>query len=104
MLDFEKTAMLKSENLEGYKIAFHERIVERTLMVAEHIKCTHETIRETAQKFGCSKSTVHCDVSYRLPQIDEELYKETKKVLDKNFTEKHIRGGEATRRKYAEMN
>lgn len=77
-------------------------LVERVLLVGGYIKDTHKTIRETAQKFGYSKSTVHNDVSYRLPKIDPALYEETKKILDFNFADKHNRGGESTRRKYAE--
>ena len=78
-----------------------EYMVERVLLVSGHIKETHETIRETAKKFGYSKSTIHNDVSYRLQKIDNELYEETKKILDENLSERHIRGGEATRQKYA---
>ncbi len=78
-----------------------EYLVERVLSVAGYIKETHDTIRETAKKFGYSKSTIHNDVSYRLPKIDSSLYEETKKILDENFADKHIRGGESTRKKYA---
>jgi len=77
-------------------------LVERVLLAAGHIKETHETIRETAKKFGYSKSTIHNDVCYRLPKIDMALFEETKKVLDENFADKHIRGGEATKKKFAE--
>ena len=75
-------------------------LVERVLLAAGHIKETHDTIRETAKKFGYSKSTIHNDVSYRLPEIDFALYEETKKILDENFADKHNRGGESTRKKY----
>lgn len=71
------------------------------MMVGAHIKDTHDTIRETAKKFGYSKSTIHNDVSYRLKRVDPALYQETKKVLDENFADKHNRGGESTKRKYA---
>lgn len=77
-----------------------EDLIERVLQVSGYIKDTHDTIRETAKKFGYSKSTVHNDVSYRLPRIDQALYEETRKILEQNFAEKHIRGGEATKRKY----
>ena len=76
-------------------------LVERVLLAAGHIKDTHDTIRETAKKIGYSKSTIHNDVSYRLPKVDMALYEEIKKVLDENFADKHIRGGESTKRKYA---
>lgn len=70
--------------------------------MAGHICKTHDTIRQTAKLFGYSKSTVHNYVSVKLRYIDPVLYEETKKVLEENFSEKHLRGGEATRRKYAE--
>ena len=77
-------------------------LVERVLLVSGYIKETHHTIRDAAKKFGYSKSTIHNDVSYRLKKIDYSLYQETKKILDENFAEKHIRGGQSTKRKYAE--
>jgi putative DeoR family transcriptional regulator (stage III sporulation protein D) len=70
--------------------------------MAGHICQTHDTIRQTAKVYGLSKSTVHTYVSDKLKYIDIDLYNQTKKVLDENFSVKHLRGGEATRRKYAE--
>lgn len=61
------------------------------------------TIRQTAQAFNYSKSLVHNDVSYKLKYINFDLYLRTKRVLDKNFKERHLRGGEATRQKYMEL-
>lgn len=58
------------------------------------------TIRETAKHFGMAKSTVHYDLSSRLPSIDYVLYKKVKKILDTNFVEKSMRGGIATQKKY----
>lgn len=77
-------------------------LVERVITVANHINDTHDTIRKTAKIYGYSKSTIHNDVSVKLKTIDFRLYQETKKVLEKNFAEKHIRGGEATKKKYLE--
>ena len=79
-----------------------EDINERIRNEASHILKTHDTIRKTAQIFGYSKSTVHFDVSVRLKNVDTNLYEQTKKILDQNFAEKHIRGGEATKKKYLE--
>ena len=79
-----------------------EELVERVLMVANYILNTHDTIRNTAQIFGCSKSTVHNDVSFKLKTIDYATYQQIKKILDENFAQKHLRGGEATKRKYLE--
>lgn len=75
-------------------------IIDRALREAEHIVKTGETIRQTAKVFLVAKSTTHKDVSERLKHIDKDLYKKVKKVLEKNLSERHVRGGEATRRKY----
>lgn len=77
-----------------------EDLMERILNVANHIINTHDTIRKTASVFGYSKSTIHHDVSVKLKKIDYGLYKKTKDILDENFADKHIRGGEATKKKY----
>ncbi len=78
-------------------------IKERTLQVATHIADTQDTIRKTAQIFNLSKSTVHNDLAKRLNRIDKDLYSKVKWVLDKNFSEKHIRGGNSTKQKYAHL-
>ncbi len=75
-------------------------IKERTLEVARHIADTEDTVRKTAEIYHLSKSTVHNDVSTRLQKIDSSMFKEVQKVLQKNFAEKHIRGGESTKQKY----
>lgn len=72
----------------------------RAKMCAEYILDTGATVRECAAHFSISKSTVHKDVSERLAQTDPYLAGEVRKVLDKNLAERHIRGGDATRRKY----
>ena len=76
-------------------------IIDRAVEEANYIVCTGATVRETAKVFHFSKSTVHKDVTERLMCFDKNLYKEVKKVLDKNLAERHIRGGLATKRKYA---
>lgn len=58
------------------------------------------TVRDAAKKFGISKSTVHKDISERLPHYNRGLYLQVKEVLDENKAQRHIRGGLATRRKY----
>ena len=73
---------------------------KRAISLARHILSTNQTVRQTASVYGVSKSTVHNDVSNRLKSIDFLLYKKVKIVLEKNFLEKHIRGGETTRKKY----
>ena len=75
-------------------------IEERAVEIAEYIIETKATVRQTAKKFGVSKSTVHKDCTERLLQINPSLAAEARKVLDVNKQERHIRGGLATREKY----
>ena len=75
-------------------------IEERAVEIAAYIIDHHATVRQTAKQFGISKSTVHKDVTERLIQINPALAKEARKVLDTNKSERHIRGGMATREKY----
>lgn len=75
-------------------------IEERAIRIAEYIIGYNATVRQTAKKFGISKSTVHKDVTERLAQVNPTLAKEARKVLDVNKSERHIRGGLATREKY----
>lgn len=75
-------------------------IEDRVLVLAEHILKTNDTIRGAALRYGVSKSTVHIDVSKRLKKIDTKMYQKIKKILEKNFSEKHIRGGNSTKKKY----
>lgn len=75
-------------------------IEERALSVANYIIESKATVRQTARKFGISKSTVHKDVTDRLSQINPHLELEVRKVLNQNKAERHIRGGLATREKY----
>lgn len=78
-------------------------ISERAVTFARHILDSGDTVRQTAFLFGISKSTVHYDVSHRLKKIDFNLYKKVNKILEKNFNEKHIRGGNSTKNKYLKM-
>lgn len=73
---------------------------ERARELALYIIENRATVRAAAQKFGISKSTVHKDISERLPQFNRVLYLQVKEVLDVNKAQRHIRGGIATRRKY----
>ena len=75
-------------------------IEERAVEIAKFIIQNNATVRQTAKQFGISKSTVHKDVTERLMQINPSLAKEARKVLDVNKSERHIRGGLATREKY----
>ncbi|MGN8887674.1 sporulation transcriptional regulator SpoIIID [uncultured Blautia sp.] len=75
-------------------------IEERAVEIAYYIIESGATVRQTAKKFGISKSTVHKDVTERLLQINPSLAGEARKILDINKEERHIRGGLATREKY----
>ncbi len=73
---------------------------ERAERLALYIIENRTTVRAAASKFGISKSTVHKDISERLPRFNRSLYLQVKEVLDTNKAQRHIRGGIATRRKY----
>lgn len=77
-----------------------DTIDERAKTLAVYIIETGATVRAAAAHFGISKSTVHKDLQQRLPKYDPPLYAAVRKVLDLNKQERHIRGGQATRRKY----
>lgn len=75
-------------------------IEDRARALALYIIENKSTVRAAARQFGISKSTVHKDLSERLPLFNRPLYLQVKAVLDENKAERHIRGGIATRRKY----
>ena len=75
-------------------------VEDRSILLARHIIDTRDTVRKTAKLFGVSKSTVHKDVTDRLARINHALFLEVKKVLEQNKSERHIRGGLATREKF----
>lgn len=77
-----------------------EYIEKRALDIAEYIIAHNATVRQTAKQFGVSKSTVHKDLTERLPQINPALAGDARKVLEVNKAERHIRGGMATKEKY----
>lgn len=73
---------------------------DRAVMLGKYIVKTNATVRQCAKEFGISKSTVHEDVTRRLGGTDQDLLAAVRRVLEKNKQERHLRGGEATRRKY----
>ncbi len=75
-------------------------IEERAMEIARYIIDNNTTVRRAAKQFGISKSTVHKDITERLMQVSPALAAEARKVLDRNKSERHIRGGLATREKY----
>ncbi len=77
-----------------------DTIEKRACALAVYMIETGATVRAAAQHFGISKSTVHKDLSQRLPRCNYLLYRQVRQVLEVNKLERHIRGGMATRRKY----
>lgn len=84
-------------------LCVQEYIRKRVLDIGTYILESSATVRQTADVFGVSKSTVHKDVTERLPLVNEKLSMEVKHILETNKAERHIRGGEATRKKYQEI-
>ena len=75
-------------------------IEQRVIIIGKYILEKKTTVRQAAKVFGVSKSTVHKDITERLQEINPLLAKEVKLVLEKNKSERHIRGGMATKLKY----
>ena len=77
---------------------------DRCELLATYLVETQCTVRDAAAKFGISKSTVHKDVTDRLKYRNRTLYEGVRELLDKNKSERHLRGGEATKNKYKQKN
>ncbi len=73
---------------------------KRPIILGEYLVNGKMTVRQVAALYGISKSTVHKDITVRLEALDKELYEKAREVLDRNKSERHIRGGLATRKKY----
>lgn len=80
-----------------------DHIYQRVLDIAEFLVAAEATVRGAASAFGVSKSTVHKDLTERLPLVNPRLAEDVRAVLDTNKAERHIRGGEATRQKYLDI-
>lgn len=79
-------------------------MVERIYEIASYILETGSTVRACAEKFRVSKTTVHKDMRERLPLLNPEKARQVSRVLDVNRADRHLRGGEATRKKYLRQN
>lgn len=82
------------------KELFVYTIEERCVILANYLVANKSTVRAVAKEFGISKSTVHKDVTQVLKNVDFNLYNRVKEILEINKSERHIRGGEATRSRY----
>ena len=80
-----------------------DTIEERACQLAVYMIQNNSTVRAAGSHFGISKSTVHKDLSERLPHYNQSLYLQVRKLLDENKAERHIRGGMATREKYRKI-
>ena len=81
----------------------NQAIERRVLKAAEYIAVNGATVRQAARVLGVSKSTVHKDMELRLPKLSEALAREVAAVFARNNAERHLRGGEATKRRYASL-
>ncbi len=79
-------------------------IEERVLSIGEYIVTNNATVRQAAKEFGVSKSTAHKDAADRLPMINRDLAYKVRSILDINKSERHLRGGMATKNKYSKNN
>lgn len=86
--------------MKSYNLLKSRQIEKRVLEIAQYIIQNKATVRECAKQFGVSKSTVHKDITDRLEEIDPLLAGQVRVVLNLNKSERHIRGGLATREKY----
>lgn len=82
------------------KVRSQQEIQERAVILGEYILNNKSTVRAAAKQFGISKSTVHKDITEKLPIINPQLYPAVKAILEQNKQERHIRGGLATKHKY----
>ena len=78
-------------------------INDRVLKESDYIIKTKKTVREIADVFNISKSTVHKDLQERLPKINKSTAEKVKKILDEHIKERHIRGGQSTKNKYQKL-
>ncbi len=92
---------MKMKKYEKYHLGtLSECLEERAVLLAQYMIENKATVRQTASVFGVSKSTVHKDLTEKLPGIDHVLATQVREVLDVNKSERHIRGGLATKEKY----
>ncbi len=81
----------------------HDYIKERTIKIGRSLVESRNTVRMIAKQFGVSKSTVHKDLTERLPEINPELANQVKTILEYHKSIRHLRGGEATKMKYSKQ-
>ena len=95
---YSRKILIYGGGVAGMKVK--DYLEERTIRIAEYIVETGATVRKAAHTFGLSKSTVHKDMEERLKHLHPSLFSQVRAVLSHNKAVRHLRGGEATRRKY----
>jgi putative DeoR family transcriptional regulator (stage III sporulation protein D) len=90
--------------MEIFEMMYISSGKERCVILAAYLVENKSTVRAVASHFGISKSTVHKDITQNLKQVNKALYYQVKEILSINKQERHIRGGEATRKKYKKLN
>lgn len=100
--EYDKKTVISMSLVKG-GILVKDAIEARCKEVGAYVISTKATVRQTAEMFKISKSTVHKDVAERLPEVDPAMAKKVRKVLDKNKKERHLRGGMATKKRYQKM-
>ena len=92
---------MEKKKYEKYRLgSLSECLEKRAVLLAQYMSEHKATVRQTAAVFGVSKSTVHKDLTEKLPAINHALASQVREVLDVNKSERHIRGGLATKEKY----
>ena len=102
MIFIQLTAYTVQTSIQRF-VQVRDYIEQRALTIGDYIIEAGATVRQAAKKFGISKSTVHKDITERLEEIKPYLAREVREVLDINKAERHIRGGLATKEKYAKI-
>ncbi len=87
--------------MKSKSVSIEDSVQERCVILGHYIVENNATVRGAAKKFGVSKSTVHQDITAKLLQVNRQLHDDVKQVLDRNKQERHLRGGQATKEKYA---
>ena len=101
VLPFNCLSYIVKKIFKGYFLKSY--IEERAMEIASYIIENNCTVRQAAKQYGISKSTVHKDVAERLPAINSELARQAREILELNKSERHIRGGLATKEKYLHL-
>ena len=99
--DWHSYSLSFRHKMQGRNSLGRNKVRQRCEIFGEYIAANGATVRDAAEKFGISKSTVHKDITDKLRHVNQALYRNVKKVLEQNKSERHLRGGAATKLRYA---